>query len=140
MAGEKLLAFSVLVMVFLPGCILDFGNSGAVSVKIISVGEKDMVWHFGERVTLNVTVKSSTLLDNVTITIAGLKNKLNQMKLYKSTVIELAKGTDIISFSYSVPTCSPCNRLDPGVYYVNATISRNGEVLAEGSGTVKLVK
>ena len=137
MAGEKLLVASVLVMMLLPGCISDSGG-GAVSVEVLSVGEKGMVCSFGERVTLNVTVKSSVSLDNVTAKITGLKNKLNQMKLRKSQVVELASGINVISFACRIPTCSPCNRLDPGVYSVNATISRNGELVAYGSGTMEL--
>jgi len=109
-------------------------------VKIISVGEKDMVCRFGEPITLNVTAKSSTSLDNVTVVVVGLKNELNQMKLHKSKVVELTKGVNVISFPYRVPTCSPCNRLKSGTYQIRATISRNGEVLAEGSGTVRLIK
>ncbi len=140
MAGEKLLALSVLLMVLLPGCISDSGNSGALSVKIISVGEKDMVCHFGEPITLNVTVKSSAPLDNVTVVVVGLKNELKQMKLHESKSVELSGGTNVISFSYWVPRCSPCNRLDPGTYQIRAIISRNGEVLAERSGTMRLVK
>jgi len=137
MAGEKLIAASVFIMILLSGCIFDSGD-GAVSVEVLSVGEKDMVCSFGERITLNVTAKSSVSLDNVTVKIVGLKNKLNQMKLRKSQVVELVRGINVISFACRIPTCSPCNHLDPGIYYVNATISRNGEILAYGSGSMEL--
>jgi hypothetical protein len=137
MTREKLLVASILVIMLLPGCILNSGG-GAVSVKVLSVGEKDMVCSFGERVTLNVTAKSSVSLDNVTVKITGLKNKLNQMKLSKSQFVELSRGINVISFAYRTPACSPCNRLDPGVYSINATISYDGELLAYGSGNIEL--
>jgi len=137
MVGKKLLLTFILVSTMLSGCISDSGGSGT-SVEVLSVGEKDMVCSFGEKVTLNVTAKSSVSLDNVTVKIRGLKNKLNQMKLIKSQVVELARGINVISFACRIPTCSPCNRLDPGIYSINATISRNGEILAYGSGSMEL--
>jgi len=125
----------VIVFILLSGCLF---HSQEASLEIISIGEPDMVYHFGDRVVVNVTVKSPDILKNITVKISGLKNKLGQSKLHGSKNVDLDKGINIIPFNCWIPTCSPCNKLYPGTYYINATILRNGEIIAEGTATVEL--
>lgn len=135
MGGEKLVVASVLVILLLPGCIYD---SKATSVEIVSVGDPDMVCHFGDRITLNVTVKSSVSMKNVTVSIAGLKNEVGELKLRESKAVDISSGVNSIPFEFRIPSCSPCNKLDPKVYYVNATVLYNGEIMAQGEGHIEL--
>ncbi len=132
---KKLVAASVLIFILFQGCIFD---SESTSVEVVSVGNPDVICHSGERIALNVTVKSSVSMDNITVSISGLKNKLGVMKLHESKAVDLVCGINVISFICLIPACSSCNHLEQGIYYVNATVLNNGEIIAHGSGTIDL--
>jgi hypothetical protein len=128
--------FAVLILILLSsGCLI---HSTGDTLHVVSVGEQNAVYHFGDRVVINVSVYSPDAIKNITVKLSGLKNKLGQSKIHKSKNVDLEEGDNIISFKCWIPTCSPCNKLYPGSYYINATVMQNGEVIAEGSSIVRL--
>ena len=121
--------------VMLAGCL--FTNSK--SVEILSIGDNDMSYRFGEVVNMNVTLKSSKSIDNITIILLGLKNKVGKEQLYETLETNLSSGTHNVTFLYKIPSCSPCNKLDPGTYALNVTVLHDDETLAHKTTEVKLV-
>jgi len=87
---------------------------------------------------LQVTVKTSESMENVTIEGNGLvSSKGPQIRLGPRTV-DLLPGTNIVNFTQRVPSCSPCTKLDEGSYNITASVSYKKEVIAEVSCTVTL--
>ena len=134
MKGLLVVAF-VVILLFLSGCIL---HSRTSSVKIISITPNKEVYHSREHMTINISLESSDIMKNATINVTGLKNRIGQILLHKFRVVNLVKGINNITFEYTLPSCSSCEKLDPGTYPINVTVSYNGKIIAKGTKDIQL--
>ena len=134
MKGLPVAAF-IVILLLLSGCI---SHSHISSVKIVSITPNKTVYHSGELMKLNITLKASSALDNITINITGLENKIGQIILNKYIVVRLVKGINNLIFEYTMPSCSSCKKLDLGTYPINVTVSYNGKIIAKGTKDIQL--
>jgi len=123
------------VLALLSGCIF---NSHTLSVEIVSITPDKTVYYSGNTMKLDIMLKASKALQNVTIRITGLKNSVGQVLLNKSMVVSLVKGINNVTFKYKMPYCSPCMKLDPGIYPINVTVLYNDGVIAKGTENITL--
>ena len=87
--------FAVLILILLSsGCLI---HSTGDTLHVVSVGEQNAVYHFGDRVVINVSIYSPDAIKNITVKLSGLKNKLGQSKIHKSKNVDLEEGNNIIS-------------------------------------------
>ncbi|MEA2054265.1 MAG: hypothetical protein U9O96_03995 [Candidatus Thermoplasmatota archaeon] len=135
-AMKRLLIFAFIMISFiLSGCIL---YSHTSSTKIVSITPDKTVYHSGDRMTLYITLKSSDIIKNVTVNATGLENRIGQILLHESKVTNLVKGINNVTFEYTLPSCSPCNKLDPGTYPIDVTISYDGKIIAQSTENIQL--
>ena len=130
---ESLIVTFTIILPLFSGCVSHSTNS----VEIVSIMPNKQVYYLGDHMKLNVTLKSSNTLENVTISATGLKNRVGQTLLHESKVVTLAKGTESIIFKYYIPSC-PCKHLDPGTYPINITVSHNGEIIVQSIVNIQL--
>ncbi len=123
------------ILILMPGCIL---NLGANSVEIISIAPDKGVYQSGDPMELNITLEVSDYIENVTINATGLINKVGKTLLHKSRVVTLTEGINNVTFSYRMPACSSCNKLEPGIYSIEVTVSHNGDIIAQGAEEIEL--
>ena len=125
----------VIIFTLLTAGCLSSNSSDEFAVSLTA--DKD-TYTFGEFMLLQVTVKTSESMENVTIEGNGLvSSKGPQVRLGPRTV-DLLPGTNIVNFTQRVPSCSPCTKLDEGRYNITASVSYKKEVIAEVSCTVTL--
>ena len=130
------LIFMLIAVPLLSGCLFD----DASTVTVVSMGPKPLEYHPGRYGQLNVTLDANEYFDNVTVNLTGLKNSVGQLKLYESKLVDLEKGSNNVSFRFYVPSCSSCNKLNPGPYNMTVTVTREGSVLCEHITTAYLLE
>ena len=123
---------SAIISSLLLGCIF------CSPIEIVSITPNKTVYHSGDYIELNVTLKATKALQNVTITAIGLKNSVGQVLLNKSMVVNLVKGINNVTFKYRMPYCSPCKNLNPGIYPIEIIVSYKGKVVAKGIENIEL--
>jgi hypothetical protein len=133
----KDIAFGIgaVCIVLLSGCIFPADSS---LVDIVSIAPDKTVYHSNEHMTLNVTLKASEEIKVAYVNVTGLENSLGETLLHKSRFIILHKGRNNVTFTYKMPVCSSCKKLEPGMYPLEVTVSYKGEILAEGTKEIEL--
>jgi hypothetical protein len=126
------LAVCVLLM---PGCIFSADSS---LVDIVVIAPDKAVYHSNDPMTLNVTLKVSEDIEDVTINATGIENNVGQILLKKSMDITLHEGINNVTFFYRLPSCSSCQKLNPGVYPIEVAVSHNGDTLAKETKEIEI--
>lgn len=132
---KRIMVSVIVIFIFLSGCIF---QSTAPSVEIVSITTDKKVYHSRDHMRINVLLKSSDTLENVTINTAGIKNKYGKIMLHKSMVVDLKGGINNITFSYTLPICSTCKGLEAGIYEIHVTVVYKEKMLANGTINVEL--
>jgi len=126
---KKFLVFlSVLTSITSSGCLF---SSSATSVDIVAVYTPDNPYKFGEYFEASIEIKASHSLNNVTVNITGLKNRIGQMKLQISKSVNLEEGVNIIAMGTYLPYCSPCAKLESGSHNITVLITYRSEMLSQ---------
>ena len=133
--ARSLFMVIIIAVVILPGCL---SNDEDPKVEIVSIGSPPLLFFPSQYFTLNVTLDASESMNNVTVNLTGLKNKIGQLKLSKSELVDLEDGHNNISFKFLVPKCSACNKLDPGPYNITVTVATEGTLLCTQNATAQL--
>lgn len=137
----KALNLTVLVLIII-GCIviavaaLPYVRPASIDVEITT--DKD-IYHSEEHMDIVISLDASKDIDEVDINITGIENNRGEYKLYKSKKENLTRGLNNITFDFTTPTCSKCAGLDPGVYYINATVT-HGEKIVNATHSINIEK
>lgn len=86
-----------------------------------------------------VLVESPENMSGTEVWLKGILSEGSQ-KLLKSEDLDIKKGANIIVFKGNMPSCYGCARIKEGPYNVTASITLEGEVLAEATNTIELSK
>jgi hypothetical protein len=99
--------------------------SGCTTYEISSlrVELKDLItdkplYHSAETMNITAIVDSNQVLENVTVSVQGLKGKLNLKENFN-----LEKGLNQISLTYRLPRCNVCGGINEGDYDIKFEIS-----------------
>ncbi|MDY6964764.1 MAG: hypothetical protein SVM80_02170 [Halobacteriota archaeon] len=109
-----------------------------VSVEVEVMTDKE-VYHSDNPMKIVVSLHASKEIDDVRIDLEGIKNKRGTHKLIKSTSENLTSGVNNVTFDFITPPCSLCAGLDPGAYYINATVVYDNKT-ANATHTITLEK
>ena len=73
--------------------------------------------------TIKVHVEYSSLKDmEALIEVSGIENAFGQPFIGETKKTKINKGINVFDFEFKTPTCGECSALDPGEYFINATI------------------
>ena len=121
----KMINIVALVLVCIFGIAFAVGalpNLLPSSVEAEIITDKE-IYRAKEHINVVISLESSKDIDNVDIDVIGIKNSRGIYKISKLMNKNLTAGPNNITFEYITPSCSPCSGINPGTYYINATVS-----------------
>ncbi|MGC9308302.1 MAG: hypothetical protein ACP5FL_05935 [Thermoplasmatota archaeon] len=89
---------------------------------------------------IQVVINTSKSMENVTVSGEGLTSSKGSQIILEYRMVDLLPGTNIINYTKTIPSCSPCTDLHQGNYSINASISHDGDLIAEVSTIVTLTE
>jgi hypothetical protein len=107
--------------------------------NITSLATNSGTYKSNERMDISVLIFASKAAEDCNISVEGIRDSRGRMRLSDERQVNLTGGENTFNFSYDLPVCSRCAGLGPGEYFVNASVIRNGTVLATASRPVQLV-
>lgn len=129
-------AAAILLILFSAGCL----SFTAAEEPEVSLSTDKDVYSSGDHMLVQVTVNTSQQMNNVTIQGEGLITNKGPQIMLRAKTMNLSSGTNIVNFSKRVPSCSPCSGLNEGSYNITASVSQDGDLIAEVSCTVQISK
>jgi cytochrome c biogenesis protein CcdA len=73
--------------------------------------------------TMEVHVEYSSMKDmDASIEVSGIENAFGQPFIGETKQTKIHKGINVFEFEFKTPACGECSALDPGEYFINATI------------------
>jgi len=111
-------AFLVLVL-FFSGCIESGGEvtENPTPAEIQTLQADRPLYHSAEVMNISVVVYSSTSLENVNVTLTGVNNRINELK-----VVNLTPGENSMLFTHQLPSCNTCGGIKPNNYDIYAIV------------------
>jgi len=121
---NKILLFLLLFLVVISGCT-------TYQITTLRVELKDLItdkslYHSSEIMNITAIVDSNQDLENVTVSVQGLKGKLNLEEN-----VNLEKGLNQISLTYQLPRCNVCGGINEGDYDIKFRISHGNMELTD---------
>ncbi|MDY6931017.1 MAG: hypothetical protein SVJ22_03770 [Halobacteriota archaeon] len=128
MKSSKLLVIS---LVLISGIIFSvWGVSFLIDDSLEARITSDRKTYYpNDLMTIILSIESSRDLDGVKITVEGIKDNRGLNKISKSYEKNLSEGINNITVEYITPYCSKCTGIDPGVYFINATVAYEDIIL-----------
>ncbi|MDY6866166.1 MAG: hypothetical protein SVY15_09400 [Halobacteriota archaeon] len=122
MKSSKLLAIS---LVLISGIIFSvWGVSYLLddSLEVRITPDKE-IYYPSDTMTIILSIESPRDLDGVKISVEGIQDSRGLNKISKTYEKNLSEGINNITIEYITPYCSKCTGIDPGVYFINATVA-----------------
>lgn len=118
-----------------------FFMMGAVSTDHPSIEEFStdrQSYRSGEEMEIRVTISSPRSMENLTLRIEGIRDRMGRPRCQILEVVTLEGGDQAYTFSYTLPECSACAGLPPGEYQLNATLSDEAGILSSMVRRIRL--
>ena len=87
-------------------------------LHLVNFSADKNLYHSAELVNLSLTVYSGADLENVSIILRGINNRLNRRK-----IVSLNKGINTFYFTYRLPRCNVCGGIRPGSYEITCVVA-----------------
>ena len=114
MKNDVLLLVGIIGLVFISGCTEQIGG---VNISLKNVSADKAVYHSSDLMNLTVAIYSESDLENVTVAAEGINGRLNTEK-----TVDLKKGINEVSFTYTLPRCNVCGGISAGDYNMVCTV------------------
>jgi len=124
-----LIFLEVTVLVIASGCITNQAGDRLYLKNIIT---DKSVYHSSDVLNVIVIVESDSDLQDVTISVSGINGGLDD-----NMVVNLGKGLNNISFTYTLPRCNVCGGIRAGDYDISCEVS-HGNVKKVKSVTINI--
>jgi hypothetical protein len=108
-----LVVLGMMGLIFISGCT---EQTTVFSLKNISTDK--VVYHSSDIMNLSVVIYSDSYLENVTVKADGVNGRFNAEK-----VLNLKKGSNEVSFAYTLPRCNVCGGISAGDYSLSCSVS-----------------
>ena len=111
-------AMLILGLVIAQPKITDFllSKDPNTELDILSFSTDKKTYHSKERMNVTIVIKSSDILENVSVKVYGIKDRHGNYRLNAEKSINLSKGINTIPFTYTTPSCYGCAGINPGSY------------------------
>ena len=126
----------IIALILSAGC-LSIESSHDLEVSLVS--DKD-TYSFAEDILIQVIIDTSQSMDNVTIKGDGLVSSKGPQIYLGPRTVDLLPGINIINFSKRIPSCSPCTKLESGSYNITASVTYEGDIIANVSRSIQLTE
>lgn len=105
-------------------------RSGQIDVysvdTILSISTEKDIYRSNETLRVNVFFNSHKKSKGQ-IQVSGIKNAFGSPLLDEIKEESIRKGANFFTFSFRTPSCEECSALQPGDYYINATVDSGGK-------------
>lgn len=108
-----LVVLGMMGLIFISGCT---EQTKVFSLKNISTDKA--VYHSSDVTNLSIVIYSDSNLENVTVMTNGINGRLNTER-----VLNLKKGVNEVSFTYTLPRCNVCGGIRAGDYNLSCTVT-----------------
>jgi hypothetical protein len=108
-----LIVLGMMELVFISGCT---EQSSTFSLKNISTDKE--VYYSSDVMNLTIMIYSNADLENVTVVASGINGRFDAEK-----VLNLKKGSNEISFAYTLPRCNVCGGISAGNYTLSCSVT-----------------
>ena len=115
---EKSVPMIILGIIFLVFIAVSLEQAGVEKIYIKNISTDKAVYHSSDVMNLSLSIYSNSDLENVTVTANGINKKFNAAK-----TLELKKGSNDVSFIYTLPRCNVCGGISAGDYNLSCIIS-----------------
>ncbi|MEM7816005.1 MAG: hypothetical protein QXN71_02720 [Candidatus Aenigmatarchaeota archaeon] len=139
---KEIFVLPVLFVIFASGCVQQDIQPAQQSpeIGILSFTTDKPTYSSHEEMKISVIVRSSVNIENATAKVYGIK-PYNHAYVNELKIVNLSKGDNEITFFAKTPYCtSGCGGVYPGPYNLTAEILVNGELVANSTTTINLVK
>lgn len=76
------------------------------------------LYHSGEQIKLNLSVKSEEGLDGVNLYIYGIKNRYSKYSIFETKNINLKENENNFEYSLELPYCNSCSGVEEGEHTI----------------------
>ncbi len=98
-------------------------------VEIVSFSTDKDIYSAKENMDVFLSVYSPKNITNAVITVSGVKSTKGVYYVSYSQNHNLTTGTNNISFTKTLPSCSSCAGISQGTYSIEASVTSEGEVV-----------
>lgn len=113
-----------LILAFYP---LMFGPSSAEITAVTT--DKDL-YHSNDVMKITVLVRSQGDMTNTTLVLSGIRDRHGSPHLNREIPLHLSPGPNTLAYDHKLPACSSCSGLSPGTYTIEASLVRDGGIIA----------
>jgi len=121
-----------IVLVIYP---LMFGPSRAEITAVTT--DKDL-YHSNDVMKITVLVRSQGDMTNTTLVLSGIRDRRGSPHLTREIPLNLSPGPNTLAYDHKLPACSSCSGLNPGTYTIEASLVRDGGIIANMTHTFSL--
>jgi len=114
--------------------VQDEGPPEEAEIDLLNVSTDKDIYHSAEVMNLTVLIRSSSDVENVTVTANGINGRMNIEK-----TLNLDAGENGMSFTYKLPRCNVCGGIRAGTYDLTCEVSYGG-MTVKNSTSVQIVQ
>lgn len=90
-------------------------------IELVNISADKAVYHSEEVMTLKVVVYAGRDLEDVNVSVNGIKNRLNAVR-----TLNISEGVSEVPFVYKLPKCNVCGGIMAGYYNITSQVSYDG--------------
>ncbi|MDI6719185.1 MAG: hypothetical protein QMD46_06200 [Methanomicrobiales archaeon] len=113
-------------------------RGGETTIESVTIATDKDVYHSKDRMNITVDVSASGPADGVLLRVEGIEDYYGRLRLFQERNVTLQAGRNSFVVDYTLPVCSVCAGLYSGEYAINATLTRDGVVLASSTRTITI--
>ena len=112
----------ILVRNFTPS-LFKLMPSSSLELKIESLSTDKELYHSNEPMNITLEISSSNKIDNVTVNVFGIKDRMDNYRINRLETVNLTNGINFFTYSYITPPCYGCAGIDAGMHDITAIVS-----------------
>ena len=142
MKEAALLAVSVILFLAFISYV-ELAKNGLTEKQIqgptLALSADKEVYHSSEEMRLNASIETRESIENVTIKIYGIKDRRGNYRVKGERIVSIEPPVTNEMFSFRMPSCYGCAGMAPREYEITFELVKDGEIIGNFSGTVRLV-
>jgi len=114
--------------------------SGEPSEPILNLSSDKEVYHSSEKMELNATIETNTVMENVTVKVYGIKDRRGNYRINGEKEITVDPPRTSETFVFQMPSCYGCAGISPGEYEIMMEVLQEGQMIDNSSLRIELEK
>lgn len=95
---------------------------------LVTITTDRHTYHSKDRLQVEVTIFADNKESQVPVTVSGITNSFGREMIKETREVSLKQGENKLSFNFTTPDCEECAGLEPGLYFIKASVLIDDEL------------